>query len=341
MEYHRNPSPPDSPSTTCTGTDQTHDVTITSSTNATQPCNPDNASHEKSASVAVSLVDYDDCIGDTVFSKAWVLSLLVKAVEAVREQESKIEIMERSEHNVHVGECDMEKSELNLEDTCKQDLLSSTCKTIQADSEVDSCDRGDSQIMGMESRECDRIDMQDRPLQDVSLEADHRSDSLPEASNGCAYGSPKICIEDRRDMGLRSNNVDENSSMPRTERESMICDEIIPTYSDQEKGEREREIRGDSEGESLRGGDRESDGSEGEDDGLVHQGDRSSLLGGVEEISESLENNLCRLWDASMNMVCHLGIIVLLCNVYCHSNATCAITEHVHVPYTLYCSMEY
>ena len=282
MEYHRNPSPPDSPTPI---TSQSHDIAITSSTNATQSCNPDNASHEKSANDSISLVDYDDRIGDTVFSKAWVLSLLVKAVEAVREQQSKIETLNHSEDNI--DERDVEKSELNVED--RQNMISN--RTIQPDSEVVTCNRGDSKVMGMESLECDQPDMSDRPLQDTSSEPD-QSDSLAEASNRDAQPCAMT-----KEVHIRSSVAD--SSEQRTEKESMIF-ETSPADSDQEERERGRKI----------GGDRESDGDEG-GDGLVDQRDRS-LLGGVEEISESLENDLCRLWDASMNMVCHLGTYVLL-----------------------------
>ena len=275
MDYHRNPSPPDSP-TPVTG--QSHDITITSSTNAAQSCNPDSAAHEKSANNSVSLVDYDNRIGDTVFSKAWVLSLLVKAVEAVREQQSKTETSNRSEDNIN--ERDVERSELNIED--RQNMLSN--RTTQPDSEVATCNRGDAEVMGMESLECDQPDIRDRPLQDTSSEPD-RSDSLAEASN--RDEQPCATTEE---VQTRSNIDD--SSEQRTEKESMIF-ETSPADSDQEEREREGEVGGDSESDWDEGG-----------DGLVDRRDRS-LLGGVEEISESLENDLCRLWDASMNMVCH------------------------------------
>lgn len=280
MEHHRNPSPPDSP-TPITG--QSHDISIMSSINATQSCNPDNVSCEKSAKDSISLVDYDDRIGDTVFSKAWVLSLLVKAVEAVREQQSKIETLNHSEDNI--DECDVEKSELNVED--RQNMISN--RTIQPNNEVVTCDRGDSEVMGMESLECDQSDMTGRPLQDTSSEPD-RSDSLAEASNRDAQ--PCATTEE---VQFRSN-VD--SSEQRTEKESMMCG-TSSADSDQEERERGGEIEGD----------RESDWDEG-GDGLVNRRDRS-LPGGVEEISESLENDLCRLWDASMNMVCHLSVYIL------------------------------
>jgi hypothetical protein len=241
-----------------------------------------------------------------VFSKAWVLSLLVKAVEAVREQQSKIETLNCSEGSVHVGERDMEKSELNIED--RQNVVSNM--TIQPDSGTDTgtCNRGDSQIMGMESLECDQTDnIRDRPmcLQDTSSKPE-QSDSLAEASNRDTRTQPWARIEDGKEVEI-GRNVDENSSTQRTEREG--------------EEEREGELRRDREGERG-GGDRESDGGEGDDDGLVERRDRSSLLGGVEDVSESLENDLCRLWDASMNMVCLLESVhvhvSIATHMYCH-----------------------
>ena len=140
MEYHRNPSPPGSPS------GQSHDITITSSADTSQP---DGASHDIDNALhnSTSLVTYDDRIGDTVFSKAWVLSLLVKAVEAVKEQQSKIEIPNHSEDNV--CEPDTEKLELSIEK--RQSMLSS--RSVQSD----------AQFMGMESQECDQPDSRDTP----------------------------------------------------------------------------------------------------------------------------------------------------------------------------------
>lgn len=306
MEYHRNPSPPDSPGPT----PESHDITMTSSTNDAQSCTSldrgHSASREKSASDGTSLVDYDDRIGDTVFSKAWVLSLLVKAVKAIREQQSKI--LNYSEDDI--GERDMEKSELSIED--RQNVVSN--RTIQPDSGIDTgmgvCNRGDSQIMGMEPLECDQTEMQDRPMciQDTSSSVPDQSDGLAEASDRGTH--PCARIEDKKDVETR-RNIDEISSMQRAERDSMICE----TSSDGGEGEREEEIRRDREAERVGGigegerggGDRESDEGEGEggDDGLVDRRDRSSLLGDGVEVSESLENDLCRLWDASMNMVCH------------------------------------
>ena len=324
MEYHRNPSPPDSPRPTS----ESYDITMTSLTNAAQSSgSPDcgrSASCEKLANDGTSLVDYDDRIGDTVFSKAWVLSLLVKAIEAVREQESKIEMLNHSEGNK--GERDMEKSELSIED--RQNVVSN--RTIQPDSGIDTSTRKDSQIMGMESLECDQTGVRDRPMfiQNTSSSVSDRNDGLAEASN--RDKQPQARIDDEKDV----------------ERDSMTY-ETSPAYSDGGEGEREGEIRRDSEGErggEMRraregergGGSRESDEREGEgddDDGLVDQRDRSSLLGdGVEEVSESLENDLCRLWDASMNMViCHLDVLYPIYMHMCyHRMCACAIYSFVN-----------
>ena len=288
MEYHRNPSPPDSPTplACARAPGQSHDITITSSTDTAQP---DSASHDNDDST--SLVNYDDCIGDTVFSKAWVLSLLVKAVEAVREQQSKIEISNHTEDNV--DECDTEKLELSVEK--RPSMLSS--RTVQSD----------AQVMGMESQECDQPDPRDRPIQDVSSEPE-QNDCLLEANSGDASTETRT-KEDQREMQISGN--DEDNSMQRTEKESMIC-ETSPVDSDQE----ERETRGE------RGEDGESDGDEG-DDGLFDVRERSLSDGA--EISESLENDLCRLWDASMNMVCHMCVAMVM-HVYYH-------TRRMHVPY--------
>ena len=277
MEYHRNPSPPDS-STTGTGTAQSHDVIITSSTNDAHSCSPsDIASHEKSANDSVSLVDYDDRIGDTVFSKAWVLSLLVKAVEAVREQESKIETLNHSEDTV--DECSMEELELNIDN--RQNVTSN--RTTQ----IDACSRGDYQIMGMESLECDQSDMRDTRLQDAPLEP-LQSDSLAEAGSRDATSGARI--EDQKEVDGK-RNIDENSSIQGAKKESMIS-ESSPAVSE---GDREEERGG--------GGERGSDSNDEGGCGLVDR-EEGPVLGGVEEISEGLENDLCRLWDASMNMVC-------------------------------------
>ena len=275
MEYHRNPSPPDSP-TTGTGTAQSHDVTITSSTNDAHSCIPsDIASHEKSANDSVSLVDYDDRIGDTVFSKAWVLSLLVKAVEAVREQESKIETLNHS-----VGECGMEESELNIDN--RQNVASN--RTTQ----IDAHSRGDYQIMGMESLECDQSDERDTPLQDAPSEQ-FQSDSLAEAGSRDATSDARI--EDQKDVDSKKS-IEQNSFIQRTEKESMIF-ESSPADSE-----------GEREGERGGGGGGGSDGSDEGGRGRLVDREDVPVLGGVEEISEGLENDLCRLWDASMNMVC-------------------------------------
>ena len=314
MEYHRNPSPPDSPGPTS----KSHDVTMTSSTNAAQSSGSPDCGHsvscEKLASDGTSLVNYDDRIGDTVFSKAWVLSLLVKAIEAVREQESKIEMLNYSEGDK--GERDMEKSELNIED--RQNVVSN--RTMQPDSGIDTSTREDYQIMGMESLECDQTGVRDRPvfIQNTSSSVPDRNDGLAEASNRDTQ--PQARIDDEKDV----------------ERDSMTC-ETSPAYFDGGEGEREGGIRRDSEGErggemrrareEEKGGGREGEGDD--DDGLVDRRDRSSLLGdGVEEVSESLENDLCRLWDASMNMVCHLDVLypiathmcqyrICICAIYC------------------------
>ena len=320
MEYHRNPSPPDSPR----ATSESHDITMTSLTNAAHdqssgsPDRGHSSSGEKSANDGTSLVDYDDRIGDTVFSKAWVLSLLVKAIEAVREQESKIEIFNHSEGDK--DERDMEKSELSIED--RQNVVSN--RTIQPDSGIDTSIRGDSQIMGMESLECDQTGVRDRPMFIQNVPS---LSSVPDRSDGLGEAS-------HRDTQPRARIDDEKDSMTY---------ETSPAFSDGGKGE----IRKDREGERVggirraregerRGGSRESGEFEGEgegegddDDGLVDQRDRSSLLGdGADEVSESLENDLCRLWDASMNMVCHLDVLypiamhmcyrrICICAIYC------------------------
>ena len=54
------------------------------------PPPPDSPPHEKDHPQS-GTADYNDTIGDTVFSKAWVLSLLVKAVAAVGEEGGKSE----------------------------------------------------------------------------------------------------------------------------------------------------------------------------------------------------------------------------------------------------------
>ena len=258
MEYHRNPSPPESP--TPTATSQSHDVITTSSTNTARTHDRDGASHEKTASDdSSSLVNsYDDCIGDTVFSKAWVLSLLVKAVEAVREQESKIEMLNRLEDNVHVGD-----SELSIEERLPN-------RTI---SEIES--RGDMQVMGMESQECNQPD---QSVQDTFPECEQTGTSSE------ASGRDNTCTmsEDQKDMQVRSNGDIDDSSVQWTGKDSMI---VETSHADSDQGERERE-RGDGS----------------DDGGVIDQRNRADL--DVDEINESLENDLCRFWDASMNVVC-------------------------------------
>ena len=54
------------------------------------PPPPDSPPHEKDHPQS-GTADYNDTIGNTVFSKAWVLSLLVKAVAAVGEEGGKSE----------------------------------------------------------------------------------------------------------------------------------------------------------------------------------------------------------------------------------------------------------
>lgn len=263
MEHHRNPSPPDSP--------KSH-----SSASA------DAQSHDQSVSQVQepsSLVSYDDCISDTVFSKAWVLSLLVKAVDTVREQERKIEMLSHAEDGVDGLEMCREERE-----------RASLTRTEQSLS-------GDPHGMSMESLEYVQADWnnleRERPTCGTMPVTEQGRSSPDGASRGAT--SPA----EQRDCHISRSNGD-ISSVQRTGKESMSSEhggDLENALSDQQEEGRRRGWGNDNDYEAGFG---------------------ESLSAELEVISESLENDLCRLWDASMNTVClHVHINVCLIATQC------------------------
>lgn len=266
MEHHRNPSPPDTPPTA------SHD---TSSGNNQLLCNEPDPQMQESAS---SLVDYNDCIGDTVFSKAWVLSILVKAIDAVKEQKSKIENLTKASDDV---------------DKDSSDSLQN--RTIQ--SHGDESDRTDTQMIGMKSSECIHLDREsDQEPSDTdttlcTISAEHRN----------------VCKADRDAVSIQEQKDNHNSSS------NMIGKE---TTSYESGADRERQVKDERKEEEK------------EDGEAMHMIDQEDSFGDsvslrLEEISESLENDLCRLWDASMNMV---RVLVHVC---CYGTANVAMFTHM------------
>ena len=262
MEYHRNPSPPDS-------TSLSHD--LTTSVDAQLPGNRSDAGTQDSAP---SLADYDDCIGDTVFSKAWVLSILVKAVEAVKEQERKIEMSRHLEDDVR-------RDEITKED--ERERISSNVP-IQSPTS-DKIEQEGAQGIGMESSECNQVEWN----------PDRGSTSVLEDGQGLSTESGDVTTNLEQHVSSNHGNLMElmDKELLSTERGVGVDNEQQEEGTTKREGERgEGSAKGAGEGER-------------EDDSFVDQEDRprESSSERMEDISESLENDLCRLWDASMNMV--------------------------------------
>ena len=242
-EPHRNPSPPESPTRSHDPSSWSHDSLP-----------PGHATNSPS-----SLVNYDDRIGDTVFSKAWVLSMLVKAVQAVKDQQSKIEISSRqgNEHDVQrIGNVDEEK-----------ELMRNSS---------DEFGEREAKVVRMEASECDQSDLSTSEGERVVTESvvEGHCDLAKNTRGGVSLPKPtkdenerllagskeKLVSSDRSDVCKSSGDTDQ-----------AVCEE------EGERGERGSLDEGERVGDSL------------------------SLR--LEEIDENLENDLCRLWDVSMNMV--------------------------------------
>lgn len=276
MESHRNPSPPDSPTLS-----PSHDLTSSVVGECDNQIWNESGPQLRNSS---PLIGYDDCIGDTVFSKAWVLSILVKAVQTVEEPQSKIELFGREEDGTDRRE----------ESTCRGEeakimLSARDVKSIVGNTLVEGTT---AQGVGMESSESDFTLERDRP-----------------GANGGVM--PPLHLYQRDDEGKGSDADDGGNLTERRPREthgSGICLDTDKVKADQQE-------RVDVDGEGEREG-----------DDLVDEADDlrgMSSLSGLSEISENLENDLCQLWDASMNLVC------LIVHVCFHLHMCISIATHL------------
>ena len=251
MEPHRNPSPPESP--TWSRDSPAWSCDSVPSADLQQQCNKSEAHVSDSPS---SLVNYDDRIGDTVFSKAWVLSILVKAVQAVKDLQSKIEISRPGS--------DVDRSESRDEE--EERVSSKKCG--------DELGERDAR---MEASECDQSNASTSEVEKVIRES-----TVDGGQQRLEKQREDSCVSQATDSERLTNSREDEQLLARTKTElvSPVCGGNGRTgalggqESCEEEGEGER--RGMEEAESF---------------------------GKLEEIDENLENDLCRLWDASMNMV--------------------------------------
>ena len=256
MESHRNPSPPDSP---------TLSPSCDLAPSVVGECD-DQMWNKPAPQLRNSspLIGYDDRIGDTVFSKAWVLSILVKAVQTVEEPQSKIELLGREEDGA-------DRYEESRGEEARISSSTGDVKSIKVSNTIVKATT--ARVVGMESSESDFTSERDRP--DTSCGA-----------------TPPLHLH-KQDDERQGSNADTGGNLTEwRERETHGAD--LSTSTDKLQAEQQ-------EGVDLEGvGEREGDDLVDEADDLRG----ASWSSGLGEISEDIENDLCQLWDASMNLVC-------------------------------------